>query len=168
MAPPWPCEQQEEAQAGRACGRSADAPDRRMCLPGQVAVARPGASEAATVYGDEVVLPHPTATMLASVAAMGQLEPAELVGFMRTLAPSLGEPGASFEQAMAKIESDHDRGRGRSRGSVRSAATRSLARPASRCSIGIPCPTTDVSSSDDGRGRRRQVRASCPARTVPT
>lgn len=63
--------------------------------------------KAATVYGDEVVLHHPTATMLASVAAMGQLEPADLVGVMRTLAPSLGEQGASLEQAMAKIESGH-------------------------------------------------------------
>lgn len=63
--------------------------------------------KAATIYGDEVVLHHPTATMLGSIAALGQLEPADLVSVMRTLAPSLGEQGASFEQAVAKLESDH-------------------------------------------------------------
>lgn len=45
--------------------------------------------------------------MLASIAAIGQLDPADLVGFMRTVAPALGEQGASFAQAITKLEADH-------------------------------------------------------------
>lgn len=65
--------------------------------------------KAAAVYGDEVVLHHPTATMLASVAAVAELGSAEFVDVMRAFAPALGEKGASFEQAMTKLEADHGR-----------------------------------------------------------
>jgi hypothetical protein len=45
--------------------------------------------------------------MLASIAALGELGSAEFVDVMRTLAPALGQQGASFEQAMTKLEADH-------------------------------------------------------------
>lgn len=91
--------------------------------------------KAANVYGDEVVLHHPTATMLASVAAMGHLEPAELVGVTRTL-PLHSASRGRF------VRAGHGEDRVRSRrGSGRTAPLVPFSTPHLRCIKSSRCWT---------------------------
>lgn len=66
--------------------------------------------KAATLYGDEVVLHHSTATMLAAIASVGALDHADLVKTIADLAPYLGDRGGDLERAMVKLETDHGTG----------------------------------------------------------
>jgi len=69
-----------------------------------------GLLKAATLYGDEVVLHHPTATMLASMAAIGSLGHAEFMSFLTSLAPHLGSQGEDLRGALARFEDEHGSG----------------------------------------------------------
>lgn len=69
-----------------------------------------GLLKAATLYGDEVVLHHPTATMLASIAAIGSLGHGDLLNVMADLAPHLGAHGEDFRLALERLEAEHGPG----------------------------------------------------------
>ncbi|HVF14199.1 MAG TPA: hypothetical protein VM942_06335, partial [Acidimicrobiales bacterium] len=61
--------------------------------------------KAAIVYGDEVLLHSPTAILLASVATLSNLSPADLIPVMRGVAPSLGDAGTAFARQMDELDS---------------------------------------------------------------
>lgn len=69
-----------------------------------------GLLKAATLYGDEVVLHHPTATMLASIASIGVLGEVDFVKAMAEIAPHLGPDGDGLARALTKLEADHGAG----------------------------------------------------------
>lgn len=58
----------------------------------------------AIVYGDEVLLHSPTAVLLASVASLANMAPGDLVGFLREVAPALGETGEGFTEQMRQLD----------------------------------------------------------------
>lgn len=66
-----------------------------------------GLLKAATLYGDEVVLHHPTATMLASIAAIGSLDHGDFLKLIAQLAPHLSAQGEGFRSALARLEAAH-------------------------------------------------------------
>lgn len=72
-----------------------------------------GLLKAATLYGDEVVLHHPTATMLASIAAVGSLGHGDFVEVLEKLAPHLGTQGENFRNALSRLEAEHGSGSAR-------------------------------------------------------
>src|SRR5258706_13347892 len=60
--------------------------------------------KAAVVYGDKVLLHSPTAILLASVASISSLPAAELLDFVRQIAPSPGDQGATLEAQMQSLD----------------------------------------------------------------
>jgi len=61
--------------------------------------------KAAVVYADEVLLHSPTAILLASVAALGNLSPGDLFTVLGQVAPALGHAGSGFTEQMQQLES---------------------------------------------------------------
>lgn len=63
--------------------------------------------KAATLYGDEVVLHHPIATMLASMASLSSASNAEFIAFVSAVAPNLGASGDAFARSISQLRSQH-------------------------------------------------------------
>lgn len=69
-----------------------------------------GLLKAATLYGDEVVLHHPTATMLASIAAIRSLGHGDFLNVVTDLAAHLGADGEDFRRSLERLEAAHGPG----------------------------------------------------------
>src|SRR4051812_30792169 len=66
--------------------------------------------KAAVVYGDEVLLHSPTATMLASLAGIASLSNSDLLGFIGQVAPNLGSSGEALSDRVRGIDADFGKG----------------------------------------------------------
>jgi hypothetical protein len=68
--------------------------------------------KAAILYGDEVLLHSPTATLLASLASMPSLTTQQLLGTLTELTPHLGRRGEEVSSQLKALDSQHGDGAG--------------------------------------------------------